>query len=174
MTEPDNAVITLGEIVGVFGVKGWVKLFSYTEPKEKIGQYAPWLVGNGVKSQSVVLEVLHIHGKGLIAKLQDINDRDSAALLIGHSITVARSELAALPANEFYWRDLLGLRVVNLQGIELGDVEQLLETGAHDVLVIKKEGMETLIPYVWNHFIYAVNLEAGIIQVDWPVDWQTD
>ncbi len=160
----------LGQITGLFGVKGWVKIFSYTEPREGILSYSPWfLKRNGGWERHTMLSG-HRQGKGVVAHLQDCDDRDQAAELTGCEIGVLREQLPELAENEYYWRDLQGLRVVNIEGVELGRISHLFETGANAVVVVMGE-RERLIPYTWGDAIRSVDLETGLMIVDWDPDF---
>ena len=161
--------VVVGRIVGLFGVRGWIKVYSYTQPKENLFAYRLWQIG-GVPRR---LEAGQIHGKGLIAKLADCDDRDTATGLIDAEICIDRTQLPALPQGEYYWNDLIGLRVINRAGEELGQVCDLLETGAHDVLVVKGAG-EHLIPFVPEQFIERIDIAGGIIEADWDPGWGVD
>ncbi len=171
-------VVTLGRIVGVFGVKGWVKVRSYARPLDGILEYKQWLIRTECDCQSVRLLHGRSHGKGIIASLEGYPDRDQARTLIGADIGIAMAELPSLPEGEYYWAQLQGLRVRDLAGIELGVVSHLLETGANDVMVVvpepsnaeSKANPDRLIPYtpeVVNH----VDLDVGVILVDWDPDF---
>jgi len=166
--------IILGRISGVYGVKGWVKIFSDTDPREGIAQYNPWYLKasniNGGKWHKISLEAGRRHGKSVIAKLEGYDDRDESMQLSGAIIGINPEQLQALEGDEFYWRELIGLRVINQQNIELGTVEQLLETGANDVMVVDGE-RERLIPWTPGHAVMDVNLEQGVIRVDWDEDF---
>lgn len=164
-------LVIVGQIVGLFGVKGWVKLRSYTDPREQIAQYQPWQVLIDGQWQSFEVEALQPQGKSLIARLAGIADREQAARLMNSDIVIDRQQLPVLSENEFYWRDLEGLKVLNLNGVELGTVTSLLETGANDVLVVRKDKAEILIPYVLHRVVHAVDMESGIIRVDWEADF---
>jgi 16S rRNA processing protein RimM len=158
MAEP----LVLGYISGLHGVQGWVKVFSYTDPRDNILNYSPWeLAGRSLK-----VEHGRIQGKGLVAKLSGIDDRDAAAVLLGAEIKVARERLPPLPEGEYYWADLCGLRVFDQAGRCLGVVDHLLETGANDVLVVKGE-REILIPLVFGPVVKEVDLAGGSLRVDW-------
>ena len=119
------------------------------------------------------------HAKTVVAKLEHCNDRDQAQAFIGSEIAIELDQLEELSdSNEFYWHDLIGLRVINLQGMELGVVKKMMETGANDVLVVvsetegtEKETIERLIPWTMHMAIIAVDLEQGIIEVDWDTDF---
>lgn len=158
--------VVIGRVSGVYGIAGWVKVFSYTRPRENIFNYSPWLLGTRAGWREAALQEGGVHGKGLIARLQGITDRDAARALMGCDIAIARAQLPPLPAGEYYWHDLIGLTVVNRAGEELGEVTELQETGANDVLVVS--GRERrLIPVVMDEVILEVDLDAGRIRVDW-------
>ncbi|MEN8711018.1 MAG: ribosome maturation factor RimM [Arenicellales bacterium] len=161
--------VTLGKIVGVFGVKGWVKVFSETRPREQIFKYSPWLlVLNGDEFEVEVLEGRQ-QGKGLIASLKGYTDCEDARKLVGSEILVSQESLPKTGKNEYYWSQLTGLNVVNLQGIELGKVVNLFETGANDVLVVKGE-KERLIPFT-EFAVIDVDIDSNNIVVDWDEDF---
>lgn len=164
-------IIVVGKITGVFGVKGWVKLHSWTDPRDGIADYSPWLLRQGSQHwREVEIEAARNQAKTVIAKLKDIEDRDAAQLLAGSEIGIYRSQLEALQDNEYFWRDLLGCRVLGRDSLLLGEVTDLLETGANDVLVVKGE-QQYLIPWVMRQSIVAVDLEKREIQVDWDAAW---
>lgn len=173
MGRRDDTVI-VGRVVGLFGIKGWIKLESYTDPRENIEHYGPWLLQAGAQSGRFGVEALKPHGKGLIAKLEGIDNRDEAAVWVGRDIAVSRDRLPALDEGEYYWRDLIGLKVVNRDRQMLGEVDSLMETGANDVLVVRREGRDLLIPYLPGRVIDAVDLEIGEIRVDWYREWAED
>lgn len=153
---------------GVFGVKGWVKVFSETDPREGILRYSPWLVGPEARPQRVAEG--KVHGKGVVARLDGCEDREQAALLVGREIAVRRDQLPPPRADEFYWIDLEGLAVMTEQGVDLGHVSHLFSTGANDVLVVHGE-RERLLPFVWDEVIKDVDFEQGLIRVDWDPDF---
>jgi len=161
--------ITLGKIVGVFGIKGWVKVFSETRPREQIFSYSPWLLE--VKGRTVEVELLdgRQQGKGLIASLKGYTDCDAARQLIGADISIPEEGLPAAGIDEYYWSQLTGLSVVNQQGIELGEVANLFETGANDVMVVKGD-KERLIPFT-EFAVHEVDLDNKKIIVDWDADF---
>lgn len=166
----EQRLVTVARIVGVFGVAGWVKIFSYTRPRENVLTYSPWYLLRGGRWEAVGLLEGRLQGKGVVARLQGVEDRDQAQALIDTDVAVRREQLPPSGENEFYWVDLLGLRVVNRDGVELGVVKQMMETGANDVLVVEGD-RERLIPLVPKVYVLAVDLEAGRIDVDWPADY---
>jgi 16S rRNA processing protein RimM len=182
--------IVVGRITGVYGVKGWVKIFSYTDPMESIVDYNPWFIRAENRKNAPWIQIKlksgKRHAKTVVAKLEHCNDRDAAQAYIGNEIAIELQQLEALKQkDEYYWRDLLGSRVINQQGIELGIVKDLMETGANDVLVVvprdaenfrdddgtTKKKQERLIPWTMNHAIIAVDLEQKVIEVDWDSDF---
>jgi 16S rRNA processing protein RimM len=179
MAAKQQEYIVVGKISSPYGIKGWVKLFSYTDPVENILQYQPWFIKQQGIWKKVAIEQGRIHGKILVAHIETVNDRDSAEQLKGCEIAILRAQLPAAKPGEYYWIDLIGLQVINQQGIELGVVDHLMETGANDVLVVRgdtKQGnkhgeSERLIPFVLDLFVKSVDLENKTIHVDWDADF---
>ena len=167
--------IVVGKVSGVYGVKGWIKIFSYTEPREGIAEYSPWyLKQSGVNQgrwQQVKLEQGKRHAKTVIAKLEGFDDRNESMMLTGAVIGGDPELMDSSGDGVYYWRDLIGLRVVNQQGVELGLVEKLIETGANDVLVVKADTGERLIPWTLGNAVVEVDMEKSIILVDWDETW---
>jgi 16S rRNA processing protein RimM len=176
-----NEKLIVGRISGVYGVKGWVKVYSDTDPREGIADYNPWYIKQGSHGKGewreIRLEQGRRQAKTVIAKLEGVDDRDAAMQLSGALIAISPDQLQALKENEFYWRDLIGLRVINSEGIELGRVQRLMETGANDVLVVSEEqsakqgGREHLVPWTPGQAVLEVDLEQGRILVDWDEDF---
>jgi 16S rRNA processing protein RimM len=162
--------IVIGKVTGHFGVKGWVKIHSWTEPREKIIEYHPWLLELSGGWREWQVAEGHNHGKSLIARLQDVENREQAAVCIGANIAVHRWQLAATKPGEYYWVDLIGLQVRLMDGRELGTVKDLLATGANDVLVV--QGVrEHLIPFIRGRVIKDVDLDARVIRADWDPEF---
>lgn len=167
--------IIVGQISGVFGVKGWVKIFSHTDPRENIFSYSPWWVRCPSGTQKgewravTLLEgKIQQGGKALVALLEDVDDRELAREYMGCEIAINRSQLEN-PAEEMYWIDLIGCQVKNRDGVLLGEVSGLVETGAHDVLRVEGEHSD-LIPFVMDEFILSVDIEHKLIVVDWDLE----
>jgi len=163
-------MIIVGRVSGLFGVRGWVKVYSHTSPREGILSYRTWYLNRNDGWQPHELAAGQAQGKGVVAKLAGFDDRDQAAALIGTDIAIRREQLPKLKPGEYYWTDLEGLRVVNLEGIDLGVVSHLFETGANDVLVVQGD-RERLIPYTRGEAVREVDLQAGRIVVDWDPDF---
>lgn len=166
----------VGRITSVFGVQGWLKVFSYTEPREGILGYRNWtLVLDGRRMSAEVLQGRQ-HGPGIVVQLKGITDRDQARLYSGADILVPVDQLAVLPEGEFYWHQLEGLRVDTVEGECLGQVHHLIETGSNDVLVVRPseasvDQRERLLPYLPDQVIRKIDLESGLIIVDWDPEF---
>lgn len=166
-----DPLILLGKIVGLSGVQGWVKLESYTEPRMRIFAYQPWSLSNGGESREVAGAKGREQGKGMIAVLPDVSDRDTAAALVGAEIRVPRSALPKAKRGEYYWADLEGLAVVTREGVALGLVSHLFSTGANDVMTVRDGNRERLIPFVLEQFVDEVDFNTGRITVDWDPEF---
>lgn len=165
-----EAAVAIGQVSGIYGVKGWVKVFSYTRPRENILKYRQWYLRmDGIWKPYQVTEG-HMSGQAVVAKFAGLDDRDLARKFIGVDIAVMRSALPELKEGEFYWADLEGLDVVNVEGVALGQVDHLLATGASDVMVVRGD-QERLIPYVRGQVVKDVDMVARRITVDWPADF---
>jgi len=160
--------IALGYISAVHGIKGWVKVNSWTRPMEAILQYQPWLLGEDRKPVKIVDG--RKQGKGLAALLPGYDDREQAITLVGQQIFVGRDQLSPTKEGEYYWSDLEGLEVKTTNGELLGRVERLMETGANDVLVIRGN-REHLVPFIQGQYVTRVDLEDGTIEVDWDPEF---
>ncbi len=160
--------VVLGRISGLFGVRGWVKVFSYTDPREAVLQYKNWLIFRNGAWQPTDVAAGQRHGKSVIARLAGIDDRDQAQALVGTEIGVSRATMPQPDDGHFYWMDIIGSMVVGKNGEELGRITSMLETGAHDVMVVQGD-KERLIPFVRDEIVLDVDLALGRIKVDW--DW---
>ena len=168
MTKPE--IINVGKISGVFGVKGWVKVFSFTDPRENILTYSPWLLRKGDETKTVEVIDGQLQGKTIVAQLAGVNDRDQAAGLMGWDVFITQDQLPAAAKDEYYWSDLVGLKVETIDGVQLGVVDSLLETGANDVIVVQGE-RERAIPFLQGQTIIDIDLNEGRIIVDWDPEF---
>lgn len=159
--------VLLGRIVGVFGVGGEVRIESFCEPRMQLFGYQPWLVRSEHMQRQFTGCSGREQGKGMIARLPGVTDRDSAAALVGTDIYVDRSNLPATAPGEYYWADLQGLRVQTPDGTPLGKVTRVFATGANDVLVVRDAERERLIPFIVDRYITQVDLDEGIMIADW-------
>jgi 16S rRNA processing protein RimM len=168
--------VVMGRVAAPYAVQGWVKIQPYTEYLDSLLDYGTWWLGReeGPRSGWRDYRVLEgkVHGQTLLARLEGVNDRTASEALKGLEVAVDRAAFPEPGADEYYWDDLIGLEVVNTEGVVLGKVEGLLETGAHDVLRVVGE-RERLIPFV-GAYVREVDGEAGRILVEWGVDWGKD
>lgn len=183
-------LLTVGKITAVFGVKGWLKVHSFTEPMENILAYENWLLEKNGHCQAVCIDDARRHGNGIVIHIKDVDDRDIASSYCKSQIQVPVSAMPDLDDDDYYWHQLEGLKVYQLddqgqQGLLIGTVDYLMETGANDVLVIKAEAAEALkdvssdkekaaaevlVPYLHGDVVKSVDLENGLILVDWQLD----
>jgi 16S rRNA processing protein RimM len=159
-------LVILGRVSGLFGVKGWVKIHSYTDPRDGIADFERWILRAGNDEQTVELQEGRNHGRTVIAKLRGVDDRDQAIELVGAEIGVERAALAPCDPGEYYWTDLEGMDVVTTEGQTLGRLDHLFETGGHDVMVVAGD-RQRLIPFVRDKVVQEVKLEQRVIIVDW-------
>ena len=167
--------LTLGRVAGVYGVRGWVKLVSFTRPIENLLDYSPCWIAKSEGFEAKLLEG-KLFTTGIVARLTGpdgkiIEDRDVASALVGSEIQVDRSRLPKPDPGEFYWFDLVGLEVRSMEGVGLGKVESVTSNGAQDVLVIRDGETERMIPFVHGPIIQSVSLEDGLIVADWQPDY---
>jgi len=175
MNVKDKSAV-MGKVTSVYGVKGWVKVMSFTQPKENISQYKNWVLDHSGERITVKVSHCKPHANGLIAQLDGCSDRELAKQYCGSLITVSQSELPELSNGEFYWHQLEDLRVVTVEDMLLGKVSHLIETGSNDVLVIKKcegsiDGRERMVPYLPDQVVKKIDLDAGLIEVEWDPDF---
>ncbi len=163
-------MVVMGRIAVPYGVQGWVKIQSFTEYVDGLLDYPDWWLGKAGQWRGCEVEAARMHGKSLIAKFAGCDDRTAAFALKGQEIAVKREELPPPEEGEYYWSDLVGLKVSNLQQQQFGTVKELFETGANDVLVVQGEDRERLIPFT-DDAVKQVDLAAGTMLVDWDVDF---
>lgn len=161
--------MVMGRVVAPYAIKGWIKLQTFTEHLDGLLDYPVWHLGRNGNWQEYRLLDGKVHGQTLLASLEGVNDRDASEALQGMEVAVLREEMPKADEDEYYWDELIGLEVVNIQGEPLGRVMGLLETGAHDVLQVQGERMR-LIPFV-EAYIQSVDVAGGKIVVDWGLDW---
>ena len=161
--------VTVGRVSGVFGVKGWLKVQSYTEPRDNIASFDVWTLRMNGNERPFEVEDGQGHGRIVVAKLRGIDDPEQAREWVGADIVIERERLPETRADEFYWTDLEGLEVRTTAGLTLGRVAHLLATGANDVLVLDGTP-QRLIPFLMGSVVKQVDLAAGLIVVDWAAD----
>ena len=170
MSGEQSKPILLGRVTGLYGVKGWIKIHSYTHPRENIVNFGRWTLRHG--DDHAPMEVVNgrLQGRTVVAKLLGIDDRDRARTLIGAEITVDGVDLPPCEPGEYYWADLEGLDVRTDAGDDLGRIDYLFSTGAHDILVVAGD-RQRLIPFVKHRIVREIDMERGLIVVDWDPDY---
>lgn len=165
-TQPASTYLPMGRFGRPYGVVGWIKLISFTDPIDNLLDYDPWYLAVSGHWQPLPVTEVRTHGRALIAKIEGYDTPEAVRVLTGKEIAITAEQLPPLPEGEFFWHQLIGLSVQNTQGEHLGKVDELMNTGAHDVLIVK--GTKThLIPYIKDHFVLAVDLGQQTLTVDW-------
>lgn len=161
-----NESICIGKISGAFGVKGWIKITSYTDSIENILDYTPWVLKRGDDVRICKPVEGKLQSNNVIARMEGSSSRDQAEIMRGFEIWIAKNQLPETREGEYYWIDLIGLKVINLAGEQLGTVDSLMETGANDVLIVR--GLrEHALPFLQGQTVLNVDVEAGVVTVDW-------
>lgn len=158
--------VVVGRVRGVHGLRGWLRVESYTRPAENLLNYNPWHVRDGGAWRPLEFVSGRPAARGFLVHLRTVDDRDAARALIGADVAVRRSQLPPAEAGSWYWCDLVGMEVVRTTGETLGRVAALQETGAHDVLVIEGAARQ-LVPFVTGPIVKTVDPQEGRIVVDW-------
>ncbi|MEI8054421.1 MAG: ribosome maturation factor RimM [bacterium] len=161
--------IIVGSFGKTFGVWGWIKINSFTSPKRNIIDIEPWLIQKNSCWEEICIEASREHSNNIIVKLPNCNSPEEAQNFTNIKIAIWQKQLPKLQADEYYWVDIIGLKVINLQNVELGVVQDLMATGANDVLIVTGD-RKRLIPYISN-IIINVDLAKKTIQVDWEQDF---
>jgi 16S rRNA processing protein RimM len=165
MSDDSSALIQLGFVGAPFGVRGWVKLRSHTDPPERLLEHRNLQIGREGAWRNYRVVESGRSGGALTVKLAGVEDRDQAAALRGAEVRVARAELPRRDDKDFYRADLIGCEVVNLAGIALGVVQHFVETPAQALMVVRGE-REYWVPAVPQH-LRRVDLTARRVVVDW-------
>ena len=164
--------VVMGKVLGAHGVRGALRVQSFADPPEGLAEHRTWwLCLTGQPPRSVRVTHAQYGTRGLIAEIEGVADRDAAAALTGAEVAVERARLPRLPRGQYYWTDLEGLRVVNREGVDFGVVDHLFDNGAHPILVAKSAEHERLIPFVIDSYIVSVDLDGGLLTVDWDADF---
>lgn len=178
MSANSSNLVNVGRITAVYGIKGWVKVHSYTEPQDNLFSYHPWWIKTQHGVKQIEIDEARPHGDAYVAHIKGVDDRDLAVSYTACDIAVERALLPDLDEGEYYWHQLEGLAVYTSVGGEqrLGVVSKMMETGANDVLVVQGDAQsidqrERLVPYVPGQFVVSVDLQAGRILVDWDPEF---
>lgn len=165
--------LIIGKIGAPYGVKGWVKITTYTDEVTGVFDYSPWLLGPEGQLKTAEVDQWRTHNKGVVAKLIGVDDRDQAEAIKNLEISIKADQLPELADDDFYWRDLVGMKVVTEQGYNLGTVKEMFETGSNDVMLVKANindafgQKERMIPYLFDDVIKQVDKAENTIKVDW-------
>ena len=162
-------LITLGTCGGPYGVRGWLRIGSHTDPRPAIFDVQPWWVEVQGQRRELKVEHWRENGRHLVAKIAGFEDPESVSAIKGVGIEVERGDLPPPAKDEFYWCDLVGLTVHTLADEPLGAVRELFETGSNDVMVVGEE--KHLVPFLVDQVVKEVDFEAGVIRVDWDVNY---
>ncbi|MDT0594701.1 ribosome maturation factor RimM [Glaciecola petra] len=165
--------LTIGKIGAPYGVKGWVKINSFTQAKDNIFEYSPWQL-NSIHgdAKNIKVDQWRTHNNSLVAKLEGIESRDDAEEIKNAEISIDASLLPELD-NDFYWKDLIGMQVLTDKGYDMGVVKELFETGANDVMLVKAKindafgQKERLLPFLHDSVVLNVDKDGNTITVDW-------
>lgn len=179
MSVESSNLVNVGRITAVYGVKGWVKVHSYTEPQENLFEYHPWFLKTKHGVKKIETDEARPHGDAFVAHIVGVDDRDLALQYTAADIAIERDLLPELDDGEYYWSQLEGLVVFTQfedKRQRLGVVSKIMETGANDVLVVAADAesidqRERLIPYVPGQFVLAVDLNSGEMLVDWDPEF---
>ena len=161
--------LLIGKFNGLFGIRGEVKVFSYSKPCTNILSYKPWFIKLQNTWRPLEFTKGFVSSKNIVVRIMDVCNIDQAQQLLGLNIYIKRSQLAILEKDQYYWADIIGFKVINKQNIYLGNVSSILDTGANDVLIV--DGKKThFVPYI-KHFLIKVDLDKKQVLVDWDEDF---
>lgn len=175
--QPRDDHVVLGKLTSPYGVKGWLKVYSYTSPMDGMLDYAHWVLKQDGRLVRYSLVQGRRQGKGLVAQLKGVDSREAADALAGAEILLPKADLPELSGNDYYWYQLEGLTVITREGVVLGRVDHLFETGANDVMVVKGDAdtavddRERLLPFLPDDVILSVDLDTGVMTVDWDPEF---
>ena len=168
----ETTVVWLGRITAIYGLRGWVKVHSDTNPRNNITQFKRWWLRQQGKWTDIRVLNGRPQGKTIVASLEGVTTPDAASALIGAEIAVLRDDLPQAAPGEFYWTDLIGMSVQTVDQQVIGTVKRMFETGANDVMVVSSPAQkEILVPWVVPSVITDVDMQARLITVDWDPDF---
>ena len=167
--QENNKKLLVGKINGFFGLQGWVKVFSYTNPRTNVLNYSPWSIKVDGNFQSIDITSGREKSKTIVAHIKGIDNREDSQKFIGQDIYINKEQLPELTQGEYYWHELIGFDVINKDEERLGTVDYFVETGANDVLVVKGK-KEYWIPYI-EPFLVSIDSKNNKILVDWDKDF---
>lgn len=162
--------VVIGRFGRAHGVKGLITVHSFTEPRDNVLRYTDWHMLRNNQWQPVNLLRVDVTDKQILALVEGYSDRDQVAALTNLDIAVSSEQLPELPSGDYYWHQLIGLQVMNQQGVLFGTVTDMMPTGSNDVMVVEGEKRH-LIPYIPGRYVVHVDLEKHVILVDWDADF---
>lgn len=162
--------VVIGRFGRAHGIKGLITVHSFTEPRDNILRYTHWHAMINKQWQPINLQRIDITNKHILAQVEGVADREQVAALTNVEIAVKRDQLPELPPGDFYWHELVGMQVVNMQGVNFGTVSDIMPTGSNDVLVVDGE-KRRLVPYVMGQYILNVDKQHAVITVDWDAEF---
>ncbi len=164
-------MVIMGRVAGAQGIQGWIKVQPFTAEPDSLADFRTWWLGNETQGWRE-LDVLKstLHGRSLIAQLMGCHDRNTAEKYKGLLIAIPRNRMPQPDEGEYYWNDLIGLEVRNLEDVRLGVVDNLQDTGSNQVLCVAGEKGEILIPFIATA-IKQVDIAGKLILVDWQADY---
>ena len=169
-----GAIVVVGKLGRPYGVRGWQVLHSFTEPVENLFSYAPWLLQSAQGQQWVEVKDYEFrpHKGAYVAQINGVHNREEAQSLTGALVGVLRDAIPEPEDDEFFWHDLIGCEVINVQDENLGVVQELMETGAHAILSVQSRNARRaiLVPFTEEH-VESVDTQAKQVRVNWPSDW---
>lgn len=167
--------ILLGSISGVHGLKGWLKVFSHTAPRLQITEYSQWFLKKGSEDWKAYKVIQgRVQGKNIIVQLEGVTDRNQVEALVGSEIAVSDGQLPDLSDGEYYWKDLLGITVETTEGVSLGELDWIFNSGSNDVLIVKESGIEKkerLLPFLFGEVVLSIDHEKSLMIVDWDPEF---
>lgn len=166
-----SRLVVIGRLGRVHGVQGWLNVISYTQPPENIRHYLPWQILIHGQWQHLSIDGIQQRDQQLLVRFNDYTQRETAQQLTNCEIGIRREQLPALSDAEYYWTDLLGLKVINQTQQELGIIDDFYETGANDVMIVKHGNQQYWIPYLPKLVVKTINLQQGFMVVDWESDF---
>ena len=182
----ESNMVVMGRVVAPYGVFGWLKIVPDTEAFDGLFDYETWWLGKGDDWREMVVETAKTHNDVLVVKLKGIDDRDAALACKGKQIAVPREQLPEAEEDEYYWSDLIGIRVKNKQDVDFGLIVDVFETGANDVIAVradavrqdvgadkavaKEKPQERLLPFI-DSVVLEVDIAAKTMLVDWDADF---
>lgn len=168
----NDDLVVMGRLGRPVGLKGQVKLYPFSKDISQLIDYQPWYMKNSQDSWQIVdCSDVTLRDKFLLVSIKGVLSKEAAQALTHNEIAVPRTALPVLPEGEYYWRDLIGLQVVNADGCPFGLVTELMETGANDVLIVKLGDKKRLIPFLLDEFILSIDITNKMITVDWDEDF---